>query len=259
MKPWPLVLALAACGGGEDAVTVCDGSADLRLAIRYLHGAAFAPGERVLYQNGESYLFVDGTCTYHVKTGGRWEDVVRGTADDAVLVDDLELAELPTRAGAYTGELDDAPILQLAFAGDTITCDGGCRGDLVPDWLISLNAHVAALLTSLRAEGFTQTFPQRLLVIDQAVPPTPAFLWPASFAPDTIAILPADDTTPPTLVDAQADAAALRELRRAVRDAQFPPAAAYITTDAAEPPAYAAFLRDVVPFEDADGFVPDPD
>ena len=79
------------------------------------------------------------------------------------------------------------------------------------------------------------------------------------FAPDTIAVPAAQaDATPATLVDDPTDAGALRTLRRAVRDAQFPPAAAYITTDAAQPPTFAAFLRDALPYEAADGIVPDP-
>jgi hypothetical protein len=248
---------LAACGAPA-TTTVCDDSDAVRLAVRYQPVTALAPGEHVLYDNGASFLFVDGACTYHVKTGSRWDDVVRGTADDATLVDELELDQLAGRAGTFTGDLPAAPTLRIAFEGAAITCAAGCSGGDVPDWLHALNTHAAALLTDLHAAGFTQTIAQRVLVVAEPVPATPAFVWPASFDPATISVVPDDaDTAPATLVDGD-DADALRALRRAVRDAQFPPAAAYVTTDETQPPSYAAFVRDALPHEDADGIVADP-
>ena len=56
-----------------------------------------------------------------------------------------------------------------------------------------------------------------------------------------------------------ADGDALQDLRHQVRDAQFPPAAAYVSVDAASPPMYAVFLRDALPWEDARGIVQDPE
>jgi hypothetical protein len=252
-----LLVALTACGASGP--TVCDDSDDLRLAVRYQPGGALVPGEHVLYDNGASFLFVDGRCTVHVKTGGgRWEDVRRGTADDATLVADLQLDQLAEHAGAYAGELADAATLRIGFEGAVLTCSGGCTGDDLPEWLIDLNAHAAALMTDLQEEATAATLAQRVLVVDQAVPPTPAFLWPASFDPATIAVLrDAAATAPATLVEG-ADGDALRTLRHDVRDAEFPPGAAYITTDDTQPPSYAAYLRDALPYEDAAGLVADP-
>jgi hypothetical protein len=252
------VLALAACGGPAPAPSVCDGGAGARLVLRYDLPGPFAPGEHVLYDNGATFLFVGGQCTYHVKTGGRWEDVQRGDTDDATLVDALELEELPARAGGYTGDLDGAPTMHLAFAGDVVDCAAGCMGGDVPDDIAQLAARGANLLSALDTQGFTQSISQRILVVAEAVPPTPAFTWPLAADPSALAVSATDAETAPATLVTGADADLLRALRRDVRDAQFPPAAAYITTDATMPPIYAAFLRDALPFEDADGIVPDP-
>src|SRR5215813_4191741 len=121
------LLALAACGDNyAPAISVCDGTDAVRLAVRFDQPGPFAPGEAMFYDNGASFLFVDGTCAYAVKTGARWGDVGSGVADDANLVDRLELADLPDHAGSYAGDVATAPSLHIAFGGDVLDCSAGC-------------------------------------------------------------------------------------------------------------------------------------
>ena len=63
MKVALLALVLAGCGGPA-ATTVCDGVAGPRLVVRYDLPGPFAPGEHVLYDNGATFLYVSGACTY---------------------------------------------------------------------------------------------------------------------------------------------------------------------------------------------------
>jgi hypothetical protein len=253
-----LVAALAACGGGGETVRVCDDSADVRLAVRYRPGFALSPGEHVLYDHGQSWLYVDGRCDFHVKIGSRWDDARIGVADDGTLVDELSLGSLDELAGAYLGEVAEGATLEIAFDGALLTCNGGCTGAEVPEEIAELNAHAAALLRDLADRSTMPLLPQRVLVIAQPVPPTPSFLWPAALDPASIAVAPADADTAPSLLVTDDDGDALRDLRREVRDATPPPAGAWVTTDLANPPSFSVFLRDALPFEDADGQIANP-
>jgi hypothetical protein len=249
------LLALAACGNPPAETHVCDGSSDLRLAVRFDAPGPFAPGEAILYDNGASFLFVDGTCDYAVKTGARWEDIAVGTADDATLIDRLRLDQLVS--ASYTGDLADGPTFHLAFEGAVIDCAGGCSGGDVPDEIAQLDARAADLLQASYAGGSLEAHPQRVEVVAEGVPPTPSFLWPASLDPATIALAPADAIAGTATLVTGADAAALRDLRHQVRDTSPTPGAAFVTVDTG-PPQYAVFLRDALPWEDASGLVADP-
>lgn len=255
MRTAALLPILAACGSPPAELHVCDGSSDLRLAVRFDAPGPFAPGEAILYDNGASFLFVDGACHYAVKTGARWEDTAVGTADDAYLIDRLSLDQLVS--GSYTGDIATAPTLHIAFEGAVIDCAAGCSGGDVPDEIAQLDARAADLLQLSFATGALESHPQRVEVVAEGVPPTPSFTWPATLDPATIALAPADAVGGTATLVTGADADALRDLRHQVRDTSPTPGAAYVTVDTG-PPQYAVFLRDALPWEDASGVVADP-
>ena len=103
--------------------------------------------------------------------------------DDITLTDNLGLEELSARAGHYDGDVATGDTLHVAFEGAVVDCTGGCSGDALPDWLTQLAAHAASLLTNRYAHGAVQQSPERVAVVAEAVPATPVFVWPASFAP----------------------------------------------------------------------------
>jgi hypothetical protein len=134
----------------------------------------------------------------------------------------------------------------------------------VPEWLLDSVAYANAELPRLRDEAAATALPQRVIVVShEQGPQRPLLQWPLSATPpETIALSELEATEVDfgdgVLIDGD-DADGVRAVRETI--AGFSPAApaAFLWHSAeAQPPEYRMYMRDAIPWEDANGIIPLP-
>lgn len=119
--------------GGAEWRRICDGSQELRLAVR-VNGNEFVQTTSIAHELGTSYLYVRGDCRYWVASRSRPSQPSQFHAENWQL----------TRTGVLTPELEQALSLSLlydrwpAVAGDYGSLDEGASNYLYSDGEASL-------------------------------------------------------------------------------------------------------------------------
>jgi hypothetical protein len=246
---------LAEGGSGRDsseapaARRICDGSAEIRLAIAYGGGGQRLPFTSVLYELGSAFLYVDGSCHYWaaqpfsiVDEYSDWRPYREGVLSseeerrlhEAVGYDDVAAEECASRPLAFD-------------AGSEYLWDGSELHSCF-DW--STPAH-AAIRTGLFHAATAVAGPMRIQVGKASiVPNAPVYDWPLEAPIDPYVIEGGE--TRSFRVDDAAAVRALRSLReRAIADAEVAPG--YWSGTIAIGPregdgSYVMSLRDELPF-----------
>jgi hypothetical protein len=260
--------------GDEGFARICDGSDGLRLAM-VLGGGGPVPNE-IEREIGFYYLYVLGNCQYFAlpaDSGQTWPDARTGTLDEATeeqLSLALDYGNLANVAGAWgTEAVADGSTLLVSDGVVTMACYAGCE-----DGPAEAQALWAELgwIDELWASGEDLAGPVRVSVIgwvDSTIDELGA-PWPLPIDPWSIAI--DGDVDPPpqagdsVLIDDQAQALTLRDLRQQYREDQLPKdvinsleAYGHLTfLDEGGQDLFQLWMRDALPIEDGSGLIPLP-
>jgi hypothetical protein len=260
--------------GEPDWARICDGSAQLRLAM-VLGGGGLIENE-IEREIGFRYLYVLGTCEYFVLPdidGAPWPDARTGVMDPATEEDlsrALGYADLAEIAGHWTTEdFFDGTTLLVSDGTHTVSCYAGC--EQAPPEASALWSELG-WIDVLWAEGEAYAGPLRVSVIGwaDATLDELGVSWPLPMDPWSIAIdgavEPAPQAGQTVLIDDPAQVATLRELRRQYRDDDLPVgvpnalhAYGHLTfTDEGGQDLFQLWMRDSLPIEDEAGLIPLP-
>ena len=258
-----LSLSVLACSGGTEPgpVEVCDGSSEVRLAIRVVVDPGLLElGQQVMYDNGATFLFVDGTCTAHVKTSELWGPTLKGPVSDVTsLVGDLRVARWKEWAGVYEGGATDGSTVLFEDGEVFIACTNGCT-DVAQD-IEELPDAAHAWIERLAMDAEAVSGPVRVSVVRyERGPEASALEWPLATDIDDLAVDEVDvdlEFGSGRLIEGD-DADILRSIREEYRAGEHGLLAPYIPfrIDGDTQFSYWAYYRDVLPFEDPDGLVP---
>lgn len=248
---------------------LCGGEA--RVTFTYVRVAALArhaPGSQVIWENGTTYLYIDGQCRYWVFGNSRGvnetDETRTGTlaaADARRLAQEIKYADWPTLKGEWRGMLHDATPDVFTDGTNTISCEAKCSFAGPPPAVRELYTVIDGWLDLLNAAGQPMTGPVRLAVVnlEDSYPGWPHKFadWPLS---DPMAgyVVPYTITRPGTSKRVEAPGAALlRDLRARQRMRAFSPAGtgSFIPVRERNGPLHGLYLRDVLPFENAQGLV----
>jgi hypothetical protein len=236
-------------------VKICDGSSELRLAA--LFGSTWwSQAEAVSTENGHPFVYVDGTCRYW--TSGVQGQALAGTLgpeEEARLTSALHVASWSSfPREEWSGDVADAPALVLWEPEALVSCSGGCSGEQVPQPLGSVGLAlydenellqqgaqpIDGLMRAYAAE--VGPFADDVPILEWTFePPISEFSFPASEG---------NAGTEPAVID---DPDAVAALRAAWLEAQ---ASRSVFIAARDPDGayYQLFARDVLPFEDPEGW-----
>ncbi|MDB4979562.1 MAG: hypothetical protein JWM82_314 [Myxococcales bacterium] len=270
---------LVACGGGGDlvgggspttsALRLCDGSAGVRLAARVGGGGPVGLGRYMRSENGFEFLLVTGTCEAWVLPDDAQplRHLTLTSAQESALVTDLRVARWSALAMRTppAGGCSDASSLTYRF-DQAHYQSPGCGVDPT-DELALVDRAFDVKLQELAAAGAPAAGDARYLVLEgdgstaadlYYKNPAP---WPLGVAPATVAV-PRDQifsqpTTGRSLRVSGDDARKLRALRAdflagRIGNVMFEDYIPIVTTDSAY---YELYIRDVSPFEGADGLI----
>jgi hypothetical protein len=252
--------------GGEPLDrNLCDGSQDLRLA--WVHGGGGLIAAEIQREIGFYYLYVRGDCHYWVVPFQRPPEIEvfethTGVLDEAA---EAELAEL-VRYGEWDGLAGhwpepggaDIPTTYVHDGEQMIVCDGICPEAPAPVVAIE-EAGFSKFLELWQAGEALDDAPMRVLATPvSSDAPGEHVPWTVDLALADIAVSPevAMQQGVSTLIEDPETAVALREFRAMHADglADF----FEFNVDVGPDESYALYLRDTVPFEDAQGLVPTP-
>jgi prepilin-type processing-associated H-X9-DG protein len=255
-----LVPGALACDAGDPRLavdstrTLCDGSDGLRLAVRFMGGLLPPPPANLFYEPGADYLFVDGHCRYWTIDPERLESPTHtGILDEAAAARVAALTHFqswPYLLGPYTctqGPPPDAGYFTVSDGTLHPVCPP-CPSDAPPetDEMCSASFTLAEELF----RGGPMDGPVRLYVQEVPLAGEREADWP--LARDLGEVVAATQEAPLTIEDL-ADAAALRAMK-AFSDQEHPERG-YVAVRGTDGGHYRVHLRDVLPFEDAEGHV----
>lgn len=260
--------------GDEGFARICDGTEELRLAMVLGGGGQVA--NEIEREIGFYYLYVLGTCQYFAlpaDSGQLWPDAHTGTLDEAAeeaLSLALDYGNLADVAGSWGTEgVSDGSTLVVSDGTVSMACYAGCEDG--PAGARALWAELGRI-DALWAEGEPLDGPVRVSVIgwaDSTIDELGA-PWPLPIDPWSIAIDgnvdPAPQAGTSVLIDDDAQAATLRELRRQHRDGELPDdvinaleAYGHLTfLDEGSDDLFQLWMRDALPIEEANGLIPLP-
>lgn len=259
---------------GEPFARICDGSEGIRLAM-VLGGGGQVLNE-LQREIGFYYLYVLGNCQYFALPADDWQswpDTRTGMLDEATeeqLSIALDYGNLADIAGVWDTEGSaDGSTLLVSNGAITVACSFGCEDG--PAAAQALWAEMG-WIDELWASGEPLAGPVRVSVIgwadstiDELGAPWPLPIDPWSIAYDGNVDLPleAGDSV---LIDDEAQAATLRELRRQYREDDLPEGVAnaleaygHLTfLDEGGQDLFQLWMRDSLPIEEANGLIPLP-
>jgi len=262
--PNPIQLPLAV----DPSRHLCDGRDGLQVAaVNWVGGFRPASGSILYAQHGHGYFLLDGHCNYWV-TGpdGNAHSGRNGTIGPELrdrMERDLHYQSWPALAGAHCRAVADGGVTTVSDVSATLSCSGGPYADVPSEFLEAFQL-LGAFGDDLRATGAEETGPLRMYVVridpitrppddDLINPPVP---WPLASDPASLALDQAaveqGEPPPSLLVDVPADIAALRSLDASYH-AEHRDARDQIPVRGPDGVLYDVFIRDVLPFDDADG------
>lgn len=259
---------------GAPMLEICDGSDALRLVARTGAPESSCPEGGLtmtgLYTMlGDTYLYVRGDCRYWVigPPFGFLGSARTGTLDPAqanALAEDIGYAQWPELHGRYDGGSADC-YRTLASPGSTIECGGSCYWgswapaeirmwlDAARSWQTTLteDGQPVPLGDPLRLDGW-------IVDAEPAQPLDDIVEWPFPFTPEEAGIPPYAPSREATwLVTDPEITAAFRSYWTSF-DGPTPDHVWPFSFSVPGDPVriVSLWLRDVVPFEDADGYIP---
>jgi hypothetical protein len=253
--------------GGTTVPVLCDGSTSIRFAYQVAGGGPVLPPSEVLYENGFTYLLVDGACHYWVLQDV-YQEVREGdlsAPQAASLASDLRLglwSSLPltgSRAGCF-----DAPSAVLRFGDDRYVLPSAC-GPTDAGAATALATRVRGYVEKLYGGGTAVTGPVRYVLVSQdvdwgAAVQAQAKLWPLMDLATSVALTSAQaymyQRGSARLASADA-AASLRNLRNASATADVRAlTGGYLPVVDEDGGRYQLYVRDAIPLETAQGLLP---
>jgi hypothetical protein len=217
-----------------------------------------------MYENGAYYLFVDGQCNYWVSNPSEVWDATRSGVLDvesaAELGKRLHFDAWPELHGTWadpTGGVFDAPVLVFDDAGSAVVCAELCNASDVPSAVKAMRDASPQVAQELWDAGTPIESPVRAIaVVGEFAAQIPYVDWP--LARPISDFVRTDDHIGfglGTLEDNVASVQALKELR-----------ASFLRGDhgvffwnqlpiKSNGSYYSLYLRDTLPFEDAQGLV----
>ena len=255
----------ADAGGDASAISICDGSADIRLAIRIAGGGPGSAGMTMLSENGFRLLLIDGACDAWILNGHN--DPLRilsvSRAREQQLIAALRLGhwgEISTFPG---GGCADAPAIAYRFADERIS--GPVCGLANDHPLHTLNEAFAQQVQELYAAGTPVSGKVRYLLIEDngeaRLDARRPFIWQLNIPADAVPLSKEEATFYRGGNSQQAtgtDAERLRGIRTTTANGTLPNGTTLDFTTIAGPDntLYLLYIRDALPFEDDSGLLP---
>lgn len=272
------VLGCGACGSADggssrllSVAELCNGSSDIRFAYQQVVDAGLLlEGTGLLFENGASFMVVNGRCEYWTLPGAAaFDDYRTGTLDETQARQLIESTRLGEWEGAnglvWDRTVPDAGVLKFSDGQSWVAVSSHEFEGEGPElaralWNFRKDALPAIQQSSRPVEG-----PVRYRVFQrESAGEVPTAVWPLSVPLDTVtedaAALSKNDAGSGRLVEDEVEATKLRELRRAYvadRPYGFPLAYTFlpIGDGTLSVPSHWLFVRDTTPFEAEDGLI----
>lgn len=247
------------------ASALCDGSEALRLRAQVLGSGQVLPGSAVLSENGFDFLAVDGRCHFWVqqRSFGPVHEGFLDVAQADELLAALRTDSWASMAGTYRSSLCDGPGHRYRFDGaeiDIIPVCNGQRTDGPVEWI---RPAVRSAIDRLFAIGTQVRGPVRFTLLrnDELEFPSSseafraAPQWPLRRRAEDVALGTSDvrGSTGPFQRADPPEAACLQAIATQYRQRAIGDAIAGFAPIVSEGRRFRLFVRDSVPFEDADG------
>lgn len=261
MKRAVLFLVVAGCtNGGSDpsssARTLCDpvNPPQGRIALQSAGGGLEAPIDHA-FANG-TFLFVDAQCHYWASDpSSRWSETRTGTLDAATALDAgtrVHFGEWDELSGSYPGGAADAPNIYFDNGTRQVVCDGLCPQ--TPQLLAEMDMQRTNVTADLwdagtAVDGGVRLFAER---VDSPTPNQTYVDWPLA-RPITDFLAP--QSAMAGVLEADATSAAQLRALRASFLANEHGTFMYRMTIKSGGDNYNVTMRDVLPFENANGVV----
>jgi hypothetical protein len=181
----------AGASPSSTAVQICDGSANVRLAVHTGGGGQTTVGRGMLSENGWRFLVVDGSCEAWILStpGDALRHVTLSREQEEALSRALRLSDWNTLVGQMGG-CSDAPSISYRF--DQQRVSGGTCGLEPGSPLLELNTAFDAQVDQLYAVATPSSGDVRYLVIrndDSLVnEPRMPVLWPLAVPLESVSI-----------------------------------------------------------------------
>ncbi len=259
-----------------DARGICDGTEDLRFAAYLISTALLDPSLKSLQTVGWSYLYVDGRCHYWTVDALPFRETHEGelTEEQAqALAKDFHYGSWSEIQGAWGSDGIHGPWIIVHDSRTGVACYFGCAGAPASVRAVTDRTVLDGWIGQLYDAGRPLSGPIRLAFEawgwegtgygdDFSIRPSP---WPLRQQPSEIAPWihngtrtyagPAENPPGGHLI-AELDAtSALRAARADKATYSYPP---WLALGPAEGGYASIQLRDVLPFEDAEGHIPEP-
>jgi hypothetical protein len=239
---------------------LCDGSGKLRLAaVSSLSGVGY--GDDVMYEDGAYPLLIDGSCKYYVRHGA-WSTLRSGVLSGQqmeLVRDRLRYDEWAAQTGKYCDGAYDSPARTYWYAGESFQVVSCMPAKLPP---LNPEQPLLTLIADLyeQANDLTNASLRYELTVDPGTSAPERYRGGASWPfgdPRPLVALPTDDNAYPRplihLATAQ-EATVLRGLRSRFLSGEIGDAT-FIPVVQGDGTVYKLTMRDVGPFENAEGAV----
>jgi hypothetical protein len=252
-------------GANTAAVSICDGSGGVRLAVVIGGGGPAMPGTAMLSENGWRFLLVDGSCVAWILTSDNepLRTLTVSGVEEQRLASALRLSNWTPFAGRHGGGCADAPGITYRF--DRQRIDGAVCGLADDDPIQQLNAAFDTQVEELAATATAVSGDMRYLVLpdpgigvggNRATVP-----WPLDVPIESVALTEQQAFQYMRGGSRRAtgvDASRLRAIRTTALNAAATDGIVYDFTPVAAPNGvlYQLFARDSVPLENDNGLLP---
>ncbi|NVB84822.1 MAG: hypothetical protein HOV81_41010, partial [Kofleriaceae bacterium] len=267
MKPvtalLPLLVFTLACEDAEPKKPLCDPSEANagRVALEAQVGGNIGNGPAVMYDNGFPFVFVDGQCNYWSSGTRTWRETRTGVLDAdtaAELGARLHFGAWPDLAGTWleSGYVD-APTLIFDDSTRVVVCASLCDGSSVPDSVKAMRDELFVVAQELWDRGSAVESGVRAIAIAyEPFQGIPFVDWPLARPISDFVRTGSVEPGQGVLEDDPASAQALKDLRASFVRGDHGAFGWDMLPVKSDGAYYQLYLRDTLPFEDAQGFVP---
>jgi len=248
---------------------ICNGEARITFSfVTLLPLSDTEPGSQLVWENGSSYLRIDGQCrfwTFGTSQGNSpLDDIRTGTlsaADADKIAADLRFGEWAGLQGDHGRGFNGATAAMLSNGVSEVVCWALCTHPNAPAAMRDLFTKATTVLDRLSALGQPMTGPVRLALQNRQgdAPdfPYPTVPWPLTRALTDFVIPFGIAKAGSSFKVEGADADELRKLRRGHRNsAALKSGVAFVPIKQGTGPLHSLYVRDTLPYEDATGLLP---
>lgn len=230
------------------------------------------PGMQVMFENGSSFVYVDGTCRYWAWTFATehfWSEVRTGVLEphaERDLIARLQYAawrgwsgDHHSRAGVFDADL--LVLMPDMTIDKMVRCFDGCVDEPTPAPLRAVASQVRDIAGDLWALGAPVSGDVRFVLVREevdAIPLITYYDWPLSIDPSSVAIGEIEAAMMAWgggRLASRTDAHALRSLRATYRDTSTAEWLPHVPVKDREGNRYHLFFRDTIPYEDEQGLI----